>query len=111
MEKNNLAEFCVRHNNVIDVQETIRSIEIQLNELVLFVANLERNIREAVHKVFDGYEYKTITMPALISATLYHLGVTPEKFASTSQAVSEFIRANANEFKVTKGKGGGVSKI
>ncbi len=65
----------------------------------------------AVSAVFDSSpKGANLPMPALVSLTCQALAVTPETYVSTSEKVHAFIR-NCPEYKVAKGKGGGVKRV
>ena len=98
-------------DGVIDIQATLEGLENQIMDLVDAEEQSASRIGEAVNAVFDAYKGQTLTMPALVNAALGHLPVTPATFATESAAVAEYVRQRKDgEFKIAKGKGGGVSR-
>jgi len=114
MEKcEGLAGCAVRFTDgTIDIDATMEGLESQLQDLSETEATAGVRIGEAVNAVFDLHRGKVLTMPSLVNAALGHLSVTPETFAAESAAVAEYVRQrNGGEFKIAKGKGGGVSRV
>lgn len=99
-------------DGTIDIESTLEGLESQLSALAASEENSAERIGEAVHAVFDAYKGQVLTMPALVNAALGHLSVTPDTFAAESAAVAEYVRQRKDgEFKIAKGKGGGVSRV
>jgi hypothetical protein len=70
----------------------------------------------AVRAAFDAHPGCKYNMPAITSAALNILNVQPENFKMLSEKVHSFIQAHAGtresgaEFRIAKGKGGGVAR-
>lgn len=117
MEKiSNLSLACVRSVSPktlgsVDVAATLAAFEAQVLEFVEFEETLGARIETALQATFDQYRGQTLTMPSLVNVALVHLQVTPDTFAAYSAAVAEYVRNRPEEYKIAKGKGGGVSRI
>jgi len=113
MEKcSGLGSCAVRWDDgTINVEDTLRGLRTQLEDLALAEEEGAERIATAVHAVFDQYKGQTLNMPSLVNAALAHLSVTPATFAAESAAVADFIRLRKTEFRIAKGKGGGVTRI
>lgn len=108
----NLAAAALRETDgTIDVSATLAAVEEQLWALIDEEATSGVRIAAAVNAVFTTYKGKVLTMPSLVNAALAQLDVTPATFAAESEAVAEYVRRTPLEFKIAKGKGGGVSRI
>jgi hypothetical protein len=106
-----LAGLCVRHSDgTVDVDATLSEVADQLVALAEAEATLAGAISEAVHGVFDAHLGKVLPMPAVTSLAVQAMGVSPEHFATTTEAVATWIR-NCGQFRVAKGKGGGVARL
>lgn len=94
----------------IDLEKTLTAVA----EYLTLRAEQEKRISEgvsvAVHAVFEQYKGKTLAMPAAINYTVGVMGVPLDQYAETAEAIGEWIR-HSPEFKIAKGKGGGVSRI
>lgn len=112
MEKiNGLSSVCVRNDDgTINVQATLFEVEDQLLELASKETESLGAISEAVHSVFDQHVGQTLPMPHICSAACGLMGIGPSEFVETQKAVGLWVRTN-NEFKVSKGKGGGVVRL
>lgn len=112
MEKiNGLSSVCVRNDDgTINVQATLFEVEDQLLKLASKETESLGAISEAVHSVFDQHVGQTLPMPHICSAACGLMGVGPSEFVETQKAVGLWVRTNA-EFKVSKGKGGGVCRL
>jgi hypothetical protein len=114
MEKcSGLGACAVRFTDgTINVEATLEGLESQLSALAASEEDSAERIGEAVNAVFDAYKGQVLTMPALVNAALGHLDFTPDTFATESAAVAEYVRQRKDgEFKIAKGKGGGVSRV
>lgn len=69
------------------------------------------DIETAVEAVFD--QHKKLPMPALLSAAVNELGATPAQFKALTERCGSYVRGQATlgRLEITKGKGGGVSRI
>jgi len=97
-------------NGTLDVHTTLSAVEKQLHDLAYREENSEREISTAVHAVFDTHLGKTIPMPAVRALALANMGTSYEDYAEQDKAVKFFIR-NSPEFKINKGKNGGVMRV
>ncbi|MFA6270667.1 MAG: hypothetical protein WC657_05690 [Candidatus Paceibacterota bacterium] len=114
MEKINLATLaalCVRNEDgTIDVQSTLYDIEDALDVLRTQESESLAAIANAVHQVFDAHLGQVLSMPAVCSIASGLMGVTPQEFVETQKAVGLWVRTS-NQFRVAKGKGGGVTRL
>jgi hypothetical protein len=106
-----LAGLAVRAaDGTVDIEKTLDGVLAQLIALSEAEATLAEAISEAVHGVFDAHLGKVLPMPAVTSLAVQAMGVSPEHFATTTEAVATWIR-NCGQFRVAKGKGGGVARL
>ena len=112
MEKiNGLSSVCVRNDDgTINVPATLFEIEDQLLALAVKETESLGAISAAVHAVFDQHVGANLPMPHICSTACGLMGIGPSEFVETQKAVGLWIRTN-NEFKVSKGKSGGVVRL
>jgi len=107
----NLSEVAVRNDDgTINVQASLFEIEDQLVALASKEEESLEAISNAVHSVFDDHLGATLAMPAVCSFASALMGVEPKDFVETQKAVGLWIRTS-NQFKIAKGKGGGVVRL
>jgi hypothetical protein len=113
MEKiSNLSLACVRYTDgTINEDATLEAFKTQVIALVDVEELLGGRIEKALQATFDQYRGQTLTMPSLVNVALVRLNVTPDTFAAYSAAVAEYVRNRPETYKISKGKGGGVSRI
>jgi hypothetical protein len=102
--------FIVRSAGSVDVAATLSKFE---NDLLDHLANEElanADVSAAVHAVFDQYLGACLNMPALVGAAFAKLGLPPSEFGTVGERIADYAR-NSGQFKVSKGKGGGVRRL
>lgn len=70
------------------------------------------DIEAAVEAVFDQHTGK-LPMPALLNAAVNELGATPAQFKALTERCHAYVRGQAltGRLEISKGKGGGVSRL
>jgi len=110
--KINIDEFAIQlSDGTIGVEATCQKFRLALLAHIAEQDKRDDEVSSAVNGVFDHYRGARINMPALVSAALTRMNVHPENYKTLEGAVLTHIRRNPNVFRVSKGKGGGVSRI
>ena len=97
-------------DGTINIDTTCDEVYRQVLELSVAEETSAKEVGVAVHAVFDMHLGKTIPMPAACSLALVKMECPYERFVEQEEVVRVFIR-NSSEFKVNKGKGGGVVRL
>lgn len=106
----NLSDLCVRTTEgIIDVEQTLAKVAETLQVLVEKEAVGMAAISQAAHAVFDQHT-GPLSMPVVCSYTFQNLGLPPSEYVDTCKAIALYVRTSP-QFKVAKGKGGGVSRL
>ena len=99
-------------NGEIDQEATVTRFVQQLAEFAEQDCEVARTVLEAVHAAFDSQPKGVrMAMPTVTFATLQRLeGVDPSHIPALMTKIGNVVRHSA-EFKVGRGKGGGVSRV
>jgi len=108
---NKLNEMVVRlSDGTIGFEDTMAALEKQVIALIKKEANGLEWISEAVGDLFDTHLGKTLPMPFVTNTVVQGLGVSPGEFQEALKSVGLYVRS-CGQFQVSKGKGGGVTRI
>jgi hypothetical protein len=108
----NVSSFVVLSGGSVDVAASTAKFTAALNDYVVSRETENGQIATAVSAVFDEHKGKTLTMPTLAALAVQKLNAQPENFKALSERVSTFVREqNGTTLRITKGKGGGVSRV
>jgi hypothetical protein len=106
-------KFVVRSTDgSVDVAASANAYALTLTKWVAENEVPVTDIEAAVESVFDQHSGK-LPMPALLNAAVNELGATPTQFKALTERCVAYIRGQATlgRLEITKGKGGGVSRI
>lgn len=92
----------------IDVQGTHLQFTQDIASLVAAERADGEVIAKAVEKAFKDRSVTTLGMNAILHYAMENLDVDPGNFNSIRDRVATFMRTNKNQYRVSKGKGGGV---
>lgn len=105
-------KFVVRGTDgSVDVAASANAYATALNKWVAENEVPVSDIETAIEAVFD--QHNKLPMPALLSAAVNELGATPAQFKALTERCGSYVRGQATlgRLEITKGKGGGVSRI
>jgi hypothetical protein len=110
----NVSSFVVLSAGSVDVAASTAKFTAALNTYIAERETENGQIATAVSAVFDSHKGKVLTMPTLAALALQQLNAQPENFKALTDRVTNYIRENSRgegaPLRVTKGKGGGVSR-
>lgn len=92
----------------VDIQATHLQFTKDIAELVAAEKTDNEVIALAVEKAFRDRQLTTLGMPAILHYAMENLEVDPTNFNMVRERVANFVRTNQRNYKVSKGKGGGV---
>lgn len=98
-------------NGAIDVQASHLKFTQDIASLVATEKTDNEVIAGAVEKAFTDRKVKHLGMNAIIHYTMENLEVDPSNFNTIRDRVAQFVRSNTKQYKVSKGKGGGVERL
>jgi hypothetical protein len=105
----NLAQYIVRlTDGSLDLDSTTLKFQADCEKYEIENKADNAAVKDAIHAVFDQYP-SNINMPALVSLVAGKLGASPAQFETIKDRVADVIHASP-EFKVAKGRNGGVSR-
>jgi hypothetical protein len=108
----NLNESVVRVSGRIDVAASLEALESALEAAIVAEETATQGVSAAVLGVFADHKGAAINKPAVASLAMQKLGTSPAEYGATKLLIDAYIDQNKGEgglFKVTKGKGGGVT--
>ena len=96
----------------VDVAASANAYALALTSWVSTNETPSADIEAAVEAVFDQHTGK-LPMPALLNAAVNELGATPAQFKALTERCGAYVRGQATlgRLEITKGKGGGVSRL
>lgn len=97
----------------VDIAASANAYAVALNEWCAENEVPADQIEAAVNTVLDRQAGKNIAMPALLSLASVEMNATAETFKVLSDRIHAYVtgQTKAGLLFVTKGKGGGVSRI
>ncbi len=95
----------------VDVAASANAYALALTKFVAENEIPATDIETAVEAVFD--QHAKLPMPALLSAAVNELGATPAQFKALTERCAAYVRGQATlgRLVISKGKGGGVSRL
>lgn len=104
-----IANYVVRTNTgAIDTQGSHAKFARDVASLVQSERMDNEVIGLAVAKAFKDQKVSTLGMNAILHYSMENLEVDPGNFNAVRERVANYVRSNTRDFKVSKGKGGGV---
>jgi len=104
-----LTSYVVRTSNgAIDTQASHAKFSRDVAALVQSERMDNEVIGQAVAKAFRDQKVTQLGMNAILHYAMENLEVDPSNFNTVRDRVAQYVRTNSRDFKVSKGKGGGV---
>lgn len=104
--------FVRNADGAIDVNGTLADWSKSLAEYASKESADLETIAQAVDRVWQDYQGKSMNLDAIASFTMRHLpAVDPSAHAVVNERIKDYVRSATSKFALTKGKGGGVQLL